>query len=259
MKRIGSFINPATGEEDWVEPETIPNILLIPNRVTRLGDTFETPVDFKMVYVEQEEVINLYAEYTVGSKIYRSSNHSFPVEDIANEIALIVYANKTLDDSTMMQEAKRITMQNLTEKLFNEGIILSNFNVRGLGYVYVQKQKAMLFESIQVQQSNRDITATISECYSSVSLGNLDSPKFVFNTGNHEIEFDLNSVTHAEEGRIKTYNLIISNLKVKQKTQLINLEKFADEERLLENRMQMLDSLVQLDDDFDDRFGDFFD
>lgn len=259
MKRVGSYINPITGEEDWVEPETIPNILLIPQRVTRVGDTFETPIDFKMSYVKSEEVINLYAEYNMGTRTYRSTSYSIPVEDIANEIALIVYANKALDDSDLIKEAKRVTMQNLTEKLFNENIVLSDFEVKGLGFIYVDGLKAMLFETAGLKAEGRDKILIIKDCIGSVSLENLDNPKILFNTGNHEIEFMFEKVKSSQEGRIRTYEVNISDLIVKPKVQLINLEEIKDEDELIKNRMQLLDSFTPVDDDFDDRFGGFFD
>lgn len=259
MKRVGSYINPITGEEDWVEPETIPNILLIPQRVTRVGDTFETPIDFKMSYIESEEVINFYAEYNIGARTYRSNSHSINVEEIANEIALIVYANKTLDDSDLIKEAKRITMQNLTEKLFNENIVLSDFEVKGLGFIYLQNQKAMLFETAGLKADGKDKVLVIKDCIGSVSLENLDNPRIIFNTGNHEIEFMFNSVRTSQEGRIKTYEVNISDLIVKPKMEIIKLKEIKDEDELIKDRMQLLDSFVETDDDFDDRFGDFFD
>lgn len=259
MERIGSYINPVTGEEDWIEPKTIENILLIPKRVKRIGDPAETPIEFKLSYREEEEKVGLYAEYYLNNRSYRSDVIDFDLEEFANEIAAIVYSNKTLDESTMVKEAKERTFARLTERLFSENIVLSDFLVKGLGFVYTDNKKAIVFDTLRAQaESNNSSDAIISieNCIGSISLQNLNNPKIIFNTGNHEITFNFKEVQNANEGRIRNYDIKVSNLSVKPSMQFINLKDIKDEDDLIQDRMTLLDSLSSEDDDLDDRFND---
>lgn len=258
MSRIGNYIDPVTGEEHWVEPETIENILLIPKRVTKLGDSFETPIEYKITYKESEAKIGIYAEYIYNNRSYRSNTIDYDVEEFANEIAMIVYANKTMDDSDLVKEAKDKATSMLTDKLFNEGVILSDFSANGIGYVYINNKKVIVFDSIECdcKGSEKNTKLTIKNCIGSLSLQNLDNPQIIFNTGNHELVFTYEKVINAEEGRIRNYEVAVSDIVVKPKTTIVTLQNIADEDELIQNRMTLLDSLTNEEDDIDDRFDD---
>lgn len=259
MSRIGNYIDPVTGEEHWVEPETIENILLIPKRVTKLGDSFETPIEYRITYNEANKTVGIYAEYIHNNRSYRSTSVDYDVEEFANEIAMIVYANRTMDDSDLVKEAKEKTTALLTDRLFNEGIILSDFNSKGVGYVYVNDdKKVIVFDEIECHSkgAGRYISLIMKNCIGSISLQNIDRPKITFCTSNHEISFDFIQVVESEEGRIRNYEIEIGDLFVKPKTTVISLQDFTDEDDLIQNRMSLLDSLMDEDDDIDDRFDD---
>lgn len=259
MSRIGNYIDPLTGEEHWVEPETIENILLIPKRITKLGDNFETPIEYRITYNEAEKTVGIYAEYIYNNRSYRSTSVDFDVEEFANEIAMIVYANRTMDDSDLVKEAKEKTTALLVDRLFNEGVILSDFNSKGIGYVYANDdKKVIVFDEIECrsQGTGRYISLTMKNCVGAISLQNIDRPRITFCTNNHEISFEFIQVVESEEGRIRNYEIEISDLSIKPKTTVITLQDFADEDDLIQNRMSLLDSLVDEEDDLDDRFDD---
>lgn len=269
-KRVGSFINPTTGEEDWLEPETISMVVLQPKMVTRVGEVNQSAIDFKLSASADENNILLTAEYTVNGTKYTSNPSSMTSEAFAEEFATIVYSDKALDESEMIKEAKNQASQDLTRRLMDNSILMGGMQFAGFGFVMVEDDKVMTLEVIDfeytVQGGTAVRTAQIRNCVSQASLLNLDGPQVKLWTGTHRIEL-VNPVVNANdsvEGRVKQYKLTISDLVITPDTTMpehkvyenpnFNDEAFLD--AYISERKTLLDDLSAKDDALDDLLDD---
>lgn len=269
-KRVGSFINPATGEEDWLEPDTINMVVLQPKMITKVGEVNQSAIDFKLDSTKDEDNIILVAEYSSNGKKFSSEPVMMPAGTFANEFADIIYTDKSLDEAEIIKNAKDTACQDLTKKLMDNSILMGGMNFAGFGFITVDNDKVLTLESIEfdyrVEGDKGVCSATIKGCVGQASLQNLENPEIKLWNGTHRIELVKPVVTEAIEGRIKDYVLKIDNISLnpdKTMPEHATYEKpdFKNEDfldKFISERKSLLDDISGEDSDLDDRFSDLF-
>jgi hypothetical protein len=194
-KRVGSYINPTTGEEDWLEPETISMVVLQPKMITKVGEVNQSAIDFKLGATKDEENITLIAEYTSNGSKYSSEPVLIPSESFADEFKDVIYSDKSLDEADIVKTAKETACQDLTKKLMDNSILMGGMNFAGFGFVTVDNDKTLTLESIEFDykiEGNKGVcSATIRNCVGQASLQNLEHPVIKLWNGTHKIELVL--------------------------------------------------------------------
>lgn len=271
-KKVGSFTNPNTGEEDWLEPSTISIVIVQPKMVTRVGETNQSAIDFKLDCTTDEEHITLVAEYTVSGVKYSSAPVLMPVEEFAIDFANLIYADRALDEADLIKEAKDQASQDLTRRLLDNNILMGGMQFSGFGFVNVGGDKVMSIDIVEFEyaiQSGQPVkSAMIRNCVSQASLLNLENPQIEFFTGTHKVVL-VNPVVKQEgtlEGRIKTYALSIDDIVVTVDASMpdhkvyeacdFDNESFLD--AFVEERKSLLDDIVGDDSDLDDQLAGLF-
>lgn len=269
-KRVGSFINPATGEEDWLEPDTISMVVLQPKMITKVGEVNQSAIDFKLDCTKDEENITLVAEYSSNGKKYSSEPVLMPAETFAEEFKDIIYSDKSLDEADIIKNAKEAACQDLTMKLMDNSILMGGMNFSGFGFVTVDGDKVLTLESIEFEyrvEGDKGIhSATVKGCVGQASLQNLENPEIKLWNGTYRIELARPVVTEAREGRLKDYVLKIDDIILVPDTSMpahatyekpnFNNEDFLD--KFISERKSLLDDISGDDSDLDDRFSDIF-
>lgn len=272
-KRYGNFVNPTTGETDWLEPSTISIVALQPKMVTRVGETSQSAIDFKLDCTPDEEHITLVAEYTADNKKYTSAAIMIPSETFAEAFAPVVYQDIALDESDMIKQAKDEASQDLTRRLMDNNVLMGGMQFAGFGYVYVENEKVMTIELIDFEykiENGRPVkNARIRNCVSQASLANLENPQIKFYTGTHLVELlgPVVDVEKSTEGRVKNYALTIEDITIKTNGEMpqhtvfdevdFDSEEFVD--RFVSDRKNMLDDIIGTDSAIDDQFSGLFD
>lgn len=269
-KRIGSYINPVTGEEDWFEPDTINMIILQPRMVTKVGDTNQSSIEFKLDSINNDDTIVLTAEYESNDKKYVSTQIETPSETFADELKDIIYADKSLDESDLIISMKDKACEDLTRRLMDNGILTGGMKFTGFGFVYADNDKVLTIESIdfdyRVSNGRGIYTAEIHDCVGQASLNNLENPIIKLWNGTHSIEVVNPKVEEALEGRLKDYRITMSDIVIKSDFEMpehkvfenpnFSNENFMDE--FITERKSLLDDISGNDSDLEDRFDDLF-
>lgn len=264
-RRIGNYINPETQEQDWIEPETInDNIKFVPKRVTRIGEAFDTNIEFKISYVDPEPHVRFWAEYTTELRTFTSDVIEIDLEVFGEELAMIVYAGKSLDEAKLFIDAKERALNDLTFKLFDQNIILGDVEAQGIGFVIVNDLKVMTIDALSLHydaSAENPYQATLKDCVGLVSLRNVEGDKhIVFHNGTHTLSLTNPRVIDGQEGMTSTYNVSVNDINVvTDATEIVAIpERPSDEEQFIESRISMLDSLTNDTSDIDRQFGDLF-
>jgi hypothetical protein len=269
-KRVGSFINPTTGEEDWLEPETISMVVLQPKMITKVGEVNQSAIDFKLDSTKDEENITLVAEYSSNGTKYSSAPVLMPAETFAEEFKDIIYSDQSLDEADIVKTAKETACQDLTRKLMDNNILMGGMNFAGFGFVTVDKDKVLTLESVEfdykIEGDKGICSATIRNCVGQASLQNLENPEIKLWNGTYKIELVKPVVTEAIEGRTKDYVLKIDSISLDPDTSMpahatyekpdFKNEDFLD--KFINERKSLLDDISGDDSDLDDRFSDIF-
>lgn len=269
-KRVGSFINPATGEEDWLEPETISMVVLQPKMITKVGEVNQSAIDFKLDATKDEENIMLIAEYSSNGARHSSAPVLMPAETFADKFKDIIYSDKSLDESDIVKAAKETACQDLTRKLLDNNVLMGGMSFAGFGFVTVDNDKVLTIESIdfdyRIENEKGVCSATIRGCVGQASLQNLENPVIKLWNNTHRVELVKPVVTEAIEGRTKDYVLKIDSISVTPDTSMpehatyekpdFKNEDFLD--KFISERKSLLDDISGDDSDLDDRFSDIF-
>jgi hypothetical protein len=269
-KRVGNYTNPQTGEEDWLEPDSVGMIVLQSKIITKVGEVNQSSIDFKLSASADENNILLTAEYSTNGQKYISKPAETPSETFADVLKDYIYADKTLDDSQLIKDMKDKACQDLSQRLMDNNILIGGMQFAGIGFVTADGDKMLTIESIDfdytVQNNSGVRTAKLNNCVGTASLTNLENPQVVLYTGSYKIELIGIEVKQAEEGRLKDYVLSIQDIKITSDSSMpehkvyesmnLNNEDFVDS--FIEERKKLLPSVNNEDDDFDDRFGGLF-
>lgn len=279
-RKVGNFKNPQTGENDWLEPDSVEMILLQSKMVQssnglKTDDIINNPIDFKLGNIDVEEVITLKAEYQNNNTFYSSDVIKMKEEDFAKALANATYSGEVIDSSKLIIEAKEKAIESLSKKLLDQGIIIGEMYFQGFGFVMANNEKLMTIESIEYKQNvqknnsyNEKIikTAKIKDCVSLASLNNIENFEIVFYTGTHKIKITNCEVTSSSEGKIKNYEMSIENIEIDKDDTMPEHDtyeelKYEDEEFMNDffiNRNALLDNKTEDDDMMESRFDDLF-
>jgi uncharacterized Zn ribbon protein len=179
-RRVGNFVNPQTGEDDWLEPDTVELIVLQPTMVTRVSETVQTPIDFKLSNDDANHVIALSAKYTANGTTYSSNPVSMDEEEFANQFAQQVYSDKALDEAEIVKQAKNTAVQDLSRRLMDNNVLIGGMKLKGLGFVIVEGDKVMTIDELEfeytVENSHGIKTVVLKNCVGNASLQNLANP-----------------------------------------------------------------------------------
>ena len=245
-------------------------IVLQPRIVTKVGDTNQSTIEFKLDSTEDEENIILVAEYTVNGNKFVSDPVLMPSLQFAEVFSVVIYEDKCLDDTELIKDAKEQACKSLTAKLMDNNVLLGGTDFIGFGFVFVENNKVLTVEKIEFSykyESNRKhYTAVIRNCVGNVSFSGLNNPTIEFWTGRHKVKLHNPQVTKAIEGRLKDYELSISDITISVDNNMpahtvydklnFNNEDFL--EAFIKERNSLLDNLLVNDLDLDDRFDDLF-
>jgi hypothetical protein len=268
-RKVGNYINPATGEADWFEPDTIGMVILQPKMATKVGDTTQTAIDFKLDNIDAERVVTIAAQYTNNGKVYSSDLIKIEEEEFGLAFSQKIYSNKSLDEVETVKQAKDRAVQNLTNKLLEAGIMMGGMQFTGFGFITVDGDKVLTIESIEFTyrvESGRPVrNVTLKHCVGHAQLSNLKNPQITFYTGKHKVAVTGIEVLESIEGRVKDYVLKVEDLTLVTddtfpKHDSYTEYRFSNEDFLdtfVNERRTHLDDVVNSDNDLSDRFGGF--
>jgi hypothetical protein len=271
VKRVGSYIHPADGVEDWFEPSTIGMVVLNAKMITKIGDTNATAIDFKLGYLPEKNAVSLIAEYTVGNNKYTSNVVKMDEVEFGNQITQKVYEDKPIDEAQIIVDAKNKCVENLTIKLMDDSILTGGMRFPGFGLIIVDGDNTLTFEALdidyKVERGQGIKTVNIYQSVGQASLSNLESPEISLWTGTHKVSLIKPEVQTAIEGKIKQYTLLVEDI-------IIALDSSMPEHTVYENpdfenegfveafiadRKTLLNDTIIHDKDLDNRFGGLFD
>lgn len=271
-RKVGNFINPKTGENDWLEPDTIHLVLLQPTMVTKVGNVSQSPIEFKLGNIDENRTITLKAIYKDNDSIYQSEVIEMDEELFANEFSEKVYNSEQVDECNIVINAKSEAIKDLTKQLMENNILIGGMELDGLGFVMIDDDKLMTIEELSfyynVQGTNAIKTINIKDVVGQASLPNLLEPIIKFYTDEFLVTISGIEVTESLEGALKSYTATIEEIKVEKisNSSLPNYTDYgkihADNEELLnsfiKDRRSLLDDFIEQDDDLDMRFNDLF-
>lgn len=266
-RRVGSFVDPITGEDNWLDVSTVKNIKVAPITARCFGsqNNLNPLIEFKLDNVDMLKVITLVAEYDCGEKVYRSDVQQVDELVFGENLAQVVYDEQTIDSADFMKEMKNDAIEDLKGRLLSDGIFMDDIELSGAGFVYSKNLKVMTIDKIKIViNDNNTANVSLINCVGNVSLSNLIEPEIYFNcSGIMKLKFDF-EILEENEGSVKSYLLRVDHIETMDEDgtsfKPINLNTERDEsiEEFIMNRKEMLDDFSGRDDSLDDRFADIF-
>jgi hypothetical protein len=270
-RKVGNYIYPGDGTEDWFEPDTVGMVVLDPLTITRFGDTNSTPISFSLSNNSEKKVIILIAEYTVGNRKFVSNCIEMPEEEFGDQATQKIYEDKHIDQAPILIEAKKKAVENLTSKLLDAGILTGGMRFAGIGLIKIDGDNVLTAEAFDVSYTVERGVGTksvkISQVVGQASLKNLENPEITLWTGTHKISLVRPEVKESIEAALKEYTVVVQDIiieKCMEKPEYVVFENpNFDNEEFLENfiktRKEMLDESINHDKCLDERFEDLFD
>ncbi|MCY8890439.1 hypothetical protein P8918_12755 [Bacillus spizizenii] len=267
-RKVGSFIDPNTGETHWLEVNTVKQIKLSPMSVTRFREqvNYRSMVEFKLDNVDLLKVITLTAEYETNNKVFRSDAIQIDELKFAEHLAYAAFNEETIDNADFMVEMKNAALEDLRGKLLSEGILIEEIELKGAGYIYSKGKKVMTIDGLQVKV-NRDTTADVvlRDTVGSISLASLIEPEIVFYSSGFEFKIEEFTIIDQMEGKLNRYTLSVQDISIEETEEEVYFRPFkieAENEEVIDDfvmdRKGMLDNIMVNDNSFDDRFADIF-
>ena len=210
-RRVGEFVDPNTGEQDWLEPDKVDQVVLNPSVISIIGESEEGIVNYKLGNIDEEKVITLTALYeTNDDETIESDVQKMDELEFANELAHYIYAGEMVDRGELISAAKAKAFESIVESLFSKGLIVDNTSLeKGFGFVYSGDKKLLTVESIILNRANEDnkkVDVTVS-CVGVARLSNLSSPSINHYYGDYEIKIDeIINAKLVTDGSIKTFS-----------------------------------------------------
>lgn len=266
-RRVGSFIDPVTGETHWFEPNTAKQIKLSPISARIYGKSNSVGmINFKIDNIDMLNVITIIAEYEDTNKTYRSEEQQIDELEFANILADAAFNETIIDENQQISQLKDAALENLQMKLLKEQIILNEASLRGIGFVYSKDKKVSTIDELFVSiVPNVGLNIELRQCVGPVLLSNLTDARIEFYIDDYKLIIDDFEITNEEDGKIKTYQISTENIIFSDIDNIINYESFNldlnnDEmvDNFINSRNSLLDDLYEQDDSLDDRFMDIF-
>ena len=268
-RRIGNFIDPNTGETNWLDVSTVKNIRLAPVSITQFksNNNYQALVNFKLDNIDMLKVIALTAEFETNNKVYKSDAQQMDEMVFAQHLADAVHAEETLDSCEFIRDMKTKALDDLKGKLLSNGILVDVIELKGAGYIISKDTKVMTIDNMAITVNNdRTATVVLEACVGNITLSNLiEQPEIVFYSGGFEFKIYDFEIEDSVEGKIKTYQLSVEDIMIEdahdevyfEPVQLdTNNEDSIDE--FIASRKVMLDDRLDVDDTLGDRFADIF-
>jgi hypothetical protein len=269
-RKVGSFVDPNTGEKHWLEVNTVRSLKLSPLSVVRFKEmgSARSMVEFKLDNIDMLKVITLTAEYECNGKVYRSEAQQIDELEFAENLARAVYAEDTIDNASFMEEMKNNAMADLKGKLLSDGILVGQLELNGAGYVFSKGQKVMTIDRMEVSINN-DTTAsiTLKHCVGAIALSNLIESDIVFYSSGFEFRIPSYEIQEENDGKVKEYRISAEDISIEEAENeeffkpfnLGNLENDEIVDEFVINRKDMLDNIYDdTSSALEDRFADIF-
>ena len=245
-RKIGNYKNPETGEKDWLEPNTVSNIVLNPFVVNVLNQDEEVAIDFTLDCIDSEKIITLTAEFE-NSKDPEITHHikSEPIKmdelKFADQIAHQIYSYELIDEAPVVQEAKEETKKDIFKKLLEKGIIAESMDFKGLGFIMAKDKRAMTIETLKISVTDKHTAEVeLKDCVGNVLLENLSEPKIVFFVDGNKVSIEDFSIKTKQEKTLKNYtlnssNVIVTALEPEDQIEYEKIEFDHEDEESIEN------------------------
>lgn len=262
-RKVGSFTNPETGQNDWIDLANISKLPLIPDQVTRFKDVRETLISYRFESDDANKMIQLFAEYSYNSERIVSQPQNIDEELFASQLAENVYSDNTIDNAPVVLEAKKKAKQEIGEYLLDRGALISDSEISGIGFICSDEARTITIEKMFVtayQNGTADIM--LIHCVGNANLKNIINPNIVFYTDNHKIVIRNYTVKSDSTDIIRNYCVTVSDVVIQPIDEKVEYEKMElnkDDEESLEKFLIARRSLLNdnsSDDEFDARFDD---
>lgn len=268
-RKVGSFTNPKTGSEDWLDVSTVKHIKLapLPTRVHCKNEIMPVLIDFLLDNDDEAKTVILKAVLKNGEKTVESNWFSVDELDFAETLADCVYNEKELDETEMMSDLKKQAFDDLKSKLLFAGFLLEESVFAGAGYVMCEKSRVMTVDGLAIKNIDGSaITFELINCVGNAKLSNLIDPHIEFWTEAGKITTHNITVLKEGEGRVRNYLIqseyvsvcVDEPIKMQyepfEKVEL-DLENDASVERFVQSRQKMLNTTEEAPEDI---LGDWF-
>lgn len=186
-RKVGDFINPETGEKDWLEPDTVGYIILNPMSISVVGEPHEGLVNFRLDNDDNEQKILLYAEYEKDGHKVSSEPQQIDELPFAEELAEHVYKGEMVDNGPLTRSAKDKAFNDIVTRMFENGVITDGTALEGIGFVESNGKKMLTIERLEFDDDNEDesIQARLIDCAGIADLKSLTAPLITFYSNNH--------------------------------------------------------------------------
>lgn len=219
IRKVGNFVCPEDNEEDWLEPDTVKDVILEPiiarafrNKQTDADDSATWTISFFLDNIDSEEVITMYAEtifdgITISSDIVKEDELVF-----ANDIAQNIYQDKDLEETNTIVRMKVQSFESLSKKILAEYgmlLLLEDFPIRGIGFINHKGKRIASFETLEITTNEEHVkddsaAKTVLQIKEGITFSNLE-----------EIETELEFLFYLiPDGEGKGYALFIPSFKV---------------------------------------------
>ncbi len=269
--RYGDYVYAPTGEKDWVDLNTLPDVFFAPIISTRFGTSDPVSINFSSFYVDngKMEEVFMKAIIDIDGKVYESTPVSFPIKPFCDAIIEVAHGDQYIDHHQYFISAKEQAKQGLTTLLLDNSIMLGDMSFSGIGFVYLEEEKHMTIDSISVSYANGEGTVSLENCVGDTPMSNLidnTNVGIVFYSDTNEVRLTPTKIKESEEKGMKHYTLSIDTSKFVIKKcdpfeyNVIELN-IEDEESMFEyiaDRRSLIKTFASEVHNYDSEFDDIF-
>lgn len=264
-RKVGSFRDPDTGEEHWVDVGNLAKLAMIHEQVIRFKDDRNTLVSFRAVANEKEHAVMIYADYDYRNEKITSDPIFIEEEAFANEMFECVFTDNTIDSAPSVVEAKKLAIQSIGNKLLAKGVLIGSAVINGIGFICSSGVRIMTVERLAVQVlPNGTAVVSLCNCVGNAQLKNVIEPSIEFFTNEQRVFIDKFSVEEEKGLLVRDCKIAIANFSCETTEERIEYETIElneEDETSIENfvlaRRALLNAVdTTTQDDPDDRFAD---
>lgn len=268
--KVGNYINPVTGEDDWVVMEEVTRVVLPKTPLAIFGDQNRSSfINYKFSYNQKTELVEMTGGLDFNHKKVYSEIYTIQPITFADALKETVYSMGAFEDTDLIKGLTEQIKKDIQSKLLANGIFGETNSLFGEGYIIVNGDRMFVFDTMQYAVGTpHKITIKAKNVVSSASIDRVEKPSLVFKTTDYTINIPHLNELSSTDGSLFTIDLTATSISLKNEANEIlftkpmsSLQPETDEyEEEYNLRFNQLTGLSETAEDvIEDRFDDLFD
>lgn len=217
-RRVGSYINPISNEEDWIEPHMVKKIVLQSDFIKTTDNLASKTVNYVLDNDEKNKTITIESYVLIDNEKISSGKLNIDELVFADAIKDIIYNSRGFQNDKFIKDMKLQSYKMLLRQMRRKNIALHNDMFSGIGFITSNNKRYLSIESVKSEYIKENEVSNyrlnLEYCVGLASLRNLKEATIEFIDEDKKIIFTDLTVEESTEASLKFYTVLAKNMTI---------------------------------------------